>query len=130
MAVAGLSPLTIRSLEDLAQARAEALRCQQTAQEVCLIRVGTATCGAALGALDTLQAIRAYALEIGLSGILIQETGCLGLCALEPVVEVFLPGRPAVLYGRVTPLISRQILDEHVLRGKVLQEYVIQNVKE
>jgi NADP-reducing hydrogenase subunit HndB len=111
----------IHSLEDLSQARALALE-QQPAQAGYVIYIGTATCGLAAGAAETLQALR----QSGPPAAIV-ETGCIGLCSLEPVVEVRQPGCPPVLYGPVTPQAARRIVQEHILQGKIVTELVIAN---
>ena len=56
------------------------------------------------------------------------KIGCLGLCALEPVVQVQTGEQPPVTYGKVTPEVARRILKEHIGKGLIVQEYVIENV--
>ncbi len=114
----------IRSPQDLEQARAQALQ-HQPIRTGCVIYIGTATCCLAMGAADTLDALCQEVQQRQLVDLSIVEIGCMGLCALEPVVEVHLPGRPPVLYGQVTPQAMRRIVQEHVLQGDIIPELVI-----
>ena len=67
----------------------------------------------------------------GQRGILVRQAGNLGLDSWEPIVQVITPAGPGtgegvkVLYGRVTPQAARRILQEHVLGGQVVAEFVI-----
>lgn len=89
------------------------------------IRVGTATCGIAMGAAETLRCLLEAVEAQRLAQIQVEETGCIGLCSLEPLVEVALDGRPSVFYARVDPQAALRILDEHVLGGQIVQDYHI-----
>ena len=73
------------------------------------ILVGMATCGQAAGANEVLEAIRAVVREEKLPFI-VAETGCIGWCSQEPLVDVFIPGHPRVTYGRVTPGRAKEIV--------------------
>ncbi|MEW5867646.1 MAG: (2Fe-2S) ferredoxin domain-containing protein [Chloroflexota bacterium] len=121
--------VVIRSLEDLAQARVDALARQQAkAQESKFhIKVSMASCGIAAGAGETLQAFVRQIEEKNLQGISVTKIGCIGMCALEPIVQVQAPGQPRVTYGKVTPAVARRILMEHFLEGEIVQEYMIES---
>ncbi len=78
------------------------------------ILVGAATCGRSAGALEVLQAINAALEKHRINAILVQ-VGCIGLCYLEPLVDITKPGRPRVLYGSVTPDTASQLVEDYVL---------------
>ncbi|MCS7221376.1 MAG: NADH-quinone oxidoreductase subunit NuoF [Anaerolineae bacterium] len=78
------------------------------------VLVGAATCGRAAGALAVIEAVEKARRERGLE-VLVTEVGCLGLCCMEPVVTVYKPGRPAILYGNVTPPVMNEILQRWLL---------------
>lgn len=125
----------IRSIEDLAQARANALERQRTRDltKRFHIRVGMASCSIAVGAADTLEAIKHILENENLPGVSADQvhisiTGCLGLCALEPVVQVEIVGQPMVTYGKVTPAVAHRILQDHIGKGLLIQEYIVENV--
>jgi NADP-reducing hydrogenase subunit HndB len=118
----------IRSLDDLKKFREEVL--EKKVQDAKLgktqVVVSLGSCGIAAGALHTMQAIREQTETEHLTGILISQTGCIGQCEEEPIVQVITGGQHKVTYGKVNPEVARRILREHVLGGKVVQEYVIE----
>jgi NADP-reducing hydrogenase subunit HndB len=118
----------IKSLEDLKRVREEALekRKVKTTAGNAQITVAMGTCGIAAGARETMKAILKEIETESLSGILVTQTGCIGLCEREPIVQVTAGENPKVTYGKVTPEVAKRILQEHVLNGRVVQEYVIE----
>ncbi len=120
----------IQSLEDLAQAKAAALQKQETDRQTYRfqLRVGMASCSLAAGAQETWDAVQQQIATQNLTYVQLTKTGCNGLCALEPVIQVQETFRPPVTYGRVTPEVVRRIVNEHLEKGWIVQEYVIENV--
>ena len=118
----------IKSLEDLKRLREEALekRKVKTSAGNVQVIVGMGTCGIAAGARDTMKAILNQIETEKLSGVVVTQTGCIGLCEREPIVQVVVGEAPKVTYGKVTPEVARRIIDEHVLAGKAVQEYTIE----
>ncbi|MHB0988769.1 MAG: (2Fe-2S) ferredoxin domain-containing protein [Bellilinea sp.] len=118
---------TIKSLDDLSRIREEVLekrKAKAAAGQIEVI-VGMGTCGIAAGARDTLKAIQEDIQNNHRVGIIVKETGCIGLCEKEPIVQVVIGDRPMVNYGKVTPGVARQILADHVAGGKIVQNHVI-----
>ena len=60
--------------------------------------------------------------------IRVSQTGCIGLCALEPLVQVQIADQAPVTYGKVTPDVAHRILQNHIGKGLVVQEYVVENI--
>lgn len=118
----------IRTLEELRRYRAEALekREQQAMKGTSKIFVAMGSCGIAAGARETLLALLNQIEASQLSGLAISQTGCLGLCEKEPVIQVLVGTQPRVIYGKVTPEVALRILKEHILGGKIVKEYVIE----
>ncbi len=118
---------TIKCAEDLQRLRAEALekrRAKTTAAQV-QITVFMGTCGIAAGARDAMRAILEVIEKDGLEGVLVRQTGCIGLCTSEPLVEVAVADAPPVRYGRVSRERALRIMREHVAGGTPIPEYVI-----
>jgi NADP-reducing hydrogenase subunit HndB len=118
---------TIQSLEELKQFREEVIeekRCKANLGEIQLV-VSLGSCGIAVGALDVLIAVKQQIKADHLSYVNVSQTGCIGLCRHEPILEVTACGAPKVTYGSVTPEIVKRIIREHILGGKVVEEYVI-----
>jgi len=117
----------IKSLEDLKRIREEALekRKVKTESGVAQVTVAMGTCGIAAGARDTMKAILSYIETNNVSGVIVTQTGCIGMCEREPIVQVTIGEQPKVTYGKVTPDIAERIMKEHVQAGKTVSEFVV-----
>jgi (2Fe-2S) ferredoxin len=89
------------------------------------IVVGMATCGIAAGADDVYEAIVDEVNKLGLSNVVIAKTGCIGVCRLEPIVEIIRPGEEKVTYVKMSPYKARRVVASHVLVGTVRNEYTM-----
>ena len=88
--------------------------------------VGMATCGIAAGARPVLNALVESVNELGLNNkVTVSQTGCIGICRFEPVVEVFEPGKEKVTYVRMTAEKAREVAESHLQGGKVLTDYTL-----
>lgn len=119
----------VKSLEELKKLREEAIQKRNAKMTYgnAQVIVGMGTCGIAAGARDTMKAILGQIEKDNLNDIVVTQTGCIGLCEREPIVQVVVGESPKVTYGKVTPMVAERILKEHVLGGKVVQEYVVQS---
>lgn len=89
--------------------------------------VGMATCGIASGARPVLTTLSDAVQKKGLDNVMVTQTGCIGLCQFEPIVEVLEAGKEKVTYVKMTPEKALEIVDRHLVRGQVITEYTIQN---
>ena len=90
------------------------------------IVVGMATCGIAAGARPVLNAFVESVNKEGLvDTVTVSQTGCIGICQYEPVVEVFQPGKEKVTYVKMTAEKAEKVVKEHIKGGKVVEEYTI-----
>jgi NADH-quinone oxidoreductase subunit F len=103
--------MTFEEIQNLARAEWEAFDQSDKPR----ILVGAATCGRSAGALDVLQAIDVALQKHGLDAILVQ-VGCIGLCYLEPLVDITKPGRPRICYGSVTPDTASHLVEDYLVR--------------
>ncbi|MGI6151693.1 MAG: (2Fe-2S) ferredoxin domain-containing protein [Christensenellales bacterium] len=87
--------------------------------------VGMATCGIAAGARKVMSAFIDEVAKRDLHHVTIAQTGCIGLCRLEPIVEVTKADEEKVTYCKVTPEIAREIVASHLVNGIVLHQYTI-----
>ena len=88
------------------------------------IVVGMATCGIAAGARPVLSAFVEGINNEGLaSTVTVSQTGCIGICQYEPVVEVFQAGKEKVTYVKMTAEKAAKVIEEHIKGGKVVEEY-------
>ena len=118
---------TINSIEDLKRLREEAQKIKEMRDQTgkTQIVVGMGTIGIVAGARETLKAILNFIEENNLPDIILRQTGNLGLSGMDPVVKVTLPNQEEVVYGKVTAEIARKIMQDHVVRGNVLAEYLV-----
>ncbi|MBN1997643.1 (2Fe-2S) ferredoxin domain-containing protein [candidate division KSB1 bacterium] len=86
--------------------------------------VAMGTCGIAAGARNVMSALVDEIGTRSLKNTVITQTGCLGYCDQEPLVQVFEQGRPCITYGKVTPEVARKIVADHIVGNKVLSDYV------
>ena len=89
------------------------------------IVVGMATCGIAAGARPVLNAIIEEVENRKLENVKVTQTGCIGMCKLEPLVDVIVPGKEKVTYVHVTPEKARRIGASHVVNGNIVAEYTM-----
>ena len=90
--------------------------------------VGMATCGIAAGARPVLASFVEEVAKEGLTEkVTVTQTGCIGMCQLEPIVEVFVPGKEKVTYAKVSADKAKRVVAEHLKGGKPVEEYVIGN---
>ncbi|MCD8111074.1 MAG: (2Fe-2S) ferredoxin domain-containing protein [Clostridiales bacterium] len=87
--------------------------------------VGMATCGIASGARPVLNLLSNEVQSRQLEGIVVTQTGCIGLCQYEPIVEVFEPGIEKITYVKVNEEKAKNILEEHLIGGKVVEKYLL-----
>lgn len=87
--------------------------------------VGLATCGIASGARPVLNRLAELVQEKKLDKVTVTQTGCIGLCQYEPIVEVFEPGKEKVTYVKMTPEKAEEIAEQHLVRGIVLKKYTL-----
>ena len=94
------------------------------------IVVGMATCGIAAGARPVLNAFVEAVSEAGLSDtVTVTQTGCIGICQYEPVVEVYEAGKEKVTYVKLDADKAKTIVEKHLKGGNVVTEYTIAQVK-
>ena len=88
--------------------------------------VGMATCGIAAGARPVLNAFVEGVNKSGLENkVSVTQTGCIGICQYEPVVEVFEAGKDKVTYVKMTPEKAQEVIEKHLKGGHVIGEYTI-----
>jgi len=119
---------TLKELEEIRQRTLDRVN-QRKDRTTTRIVVGMATCGIAAGARPVLLAIMEEVEKLGLTDVTVAQTGCIGLCKVEPIVEVFRPGEEKVTYVKMDAEKARRIVREHVKDGKVVEEYTLHVVQ-
>lgn len=89
------------------------------------VLVGMATCGIAAGARPVLNTLVDETAKRGLHNVTITQTGCIGICQYEPIVEVIAPGKEKVTYVKMTPEKAVRVVNDHLVNGNVVTEYTI-----
>ena len=120
----------ICSLQDLEEARTNAVNEAATeSQEYPFeIRVSLGSCGIAAGADETLETIQQFIRDNDWLGVRTKVIGCVGMCALEPIVQVVERNQPPVTYGKVIPAVVRRIFGEHIEKRIIVREYLVENI--
>ncbi|MBS3995693.1 MAG: (2Fe-2S) ferredoxin domain-containing protein [Alkaliphilus sp.] len=121
----------MKSLMELAKIREEAMKKVdiRNDREGTRIVVGMATCGISAGARPVLMAAVEEVRTRNLQEIVVSQTGCIGICRLEPLVEVYKQGEEKVTYVEMTADKMKRVIAEHIVNGKVVNEYTIGSVK-
>ena len=117
----------IKSLEELTKIKEQAvkgLKMRDSGKKGKIV-VAMGTCGIAAGAKDTLRAVVDSLSEKGVEDISVIQSGCFGLCDVEPTIEVHLEGSDPIIYGNVTPGNAKRIVEQHVIGGKVVGDLIV-----
>ena len=118
----------MKSLQELAAIRdrmKQTVNTREAAHDTTRVVVGMATCGIAAGARPVLNAFTEEIARRDLAGVLVTQTGCIGLCQYEPIVEVTMPGQEKVTYAKMTPEKVSRVVAEHIIGGKPVTEFTI-----
>ena len=115
----------LKTLEDLKKLREEAQQDLKVRLETgTKITVGMGTCGIAAGARETMHAILEELKKREIEAH-VTTVGCIGMCVKEPLVDIEQAGRPRITYGNVTPDMVPRLIEEHLIKGNVVQEWVV-----
>ena len=118
----------MKSLAEL-QAIRDKARSQMTAREDSddniRVLVGMATCGIAAGARPVMTALMEEITKRELPKVTVTQTGCIGICQYEPLVEVVAPGKDKVTYVNMTPEKAIRVVNDHLVNGNVVTEFTI-----
>ncbi len=112
----------LQAIRDKARA---AVNIRENAEAETRVLVGMATCGIAAGARPVLNAFVEEVAKRGLQDVMVTQTGCIGICQYEPVVEVVTPGKEKVTYVKMTAEKAVRVVNDHLVNGNVVAEYTI-----
>ena len=118
----------MKSLQELAAIRDRMKQTVQTRElspDCTRVVVGMATCGIAAGARPVMLKFLEEIQKRNLQNVTVSQTGCIGMCRLEPMLDVIMPGKEKVTYVRVNPDMVPRIVAEHIVNGRPVQEYTI-----
>lgn len=118
----------MKSLEELKAIREKMKRQMEVRdndENTIRVVVGMATCGIAAGARPVMTAFLDEVERRGLKNVSVSQTGCIGVCRLEPVAEVFVPGEEKVTYVKLRPDMVPAIVEQHLVNHNVVTDYTI-----
>ena len=116
---------SLAELEAIRQRTLEKVAMRKEGEDAVRVVVGMATCGIAAGARPVMLAFMDEINKRGLLNVTVAQTGCIGMCRLEPIVEISVPGKEKVTYVKVNPDMVPRIVSEHVVNGNPVTEYTI-----
>jgi NADP-reducing hydrogenase subunit HndB len=116
----------MKTIEDLKRVREKYQADLKVRQEGSIqVIVGMGTCGIAAGAREVMSAILDEIAKRKLQDVTVRQTGCIGMCEKEVLVDVMRPGEPRITYGSVTPAAVARIIGEHVVNGRIVEDLVV-----
>ena len=98
---------------------------EDTGDDAIRVVVGMATCGIAAGARPVLNAFVDEVAKRNLKGVTVSQTGCIGMCQYEPIVEVIQPGKEKVTYVKMTADKVAKVVNDHIVNGNPVAEYTV-----
>ena len=116
---------SMAELEAIRQKTLENIAMRKEVHDAARVVVGMATCGIAAGARPVMLAFMDEIAKRHLDHVTVSQTGCAGMCRLEPMVDVYVPGQEKVTYVKLTPDMVPRIVTEHIVNGRVVEEYTI-----
>lgn len=116
---------SLAELEAIRQKTLENIAMRKEVHDSARVVVGMATCGIAAGARPVMLAFVEEINKRKLDHVTVSQTGCVGMCRLEPMVDVYLPGQEKVTYVKLTPDMVPRIVAEHIVNGRPVLEYTI-----
>lgn len=118
----------MKSLAELAAIREKTLanvNMRNGNEDKIRVVVGMATCGIAAGAREVLNAFSEEIAKRNLSNVVVSQTGCIGMCRLEPLVEVYVPGGEKFTYVKLNREAAARIVAEHLVNNSPCQDLLI-----
>lgn len=116
---------SLAELEAIRQKTLENIAMRKEVHDSARVVVGMATCGIAAGARPVMLAFVEEINKRKLDHVTVSQTGCMGMCRLEPMVDVYMPGQEKVTYVKLTPDMVPRIVAEHIVNGRPVLEYTI-----
>ena len=116
---------SLAELEAIRKKTLERISLRKDDEDTARVVVGMATCGIAAGARPVMLGFMEELQKRGLSNVTVSQTGCIGMCRLEPMLDVIMPGKEKVTYVKVNPDMVSRIVAEHIVNGRPVQEYTI-----
>ncbi len=116
---------SIAELEAIRQRTLDKVLLRKEEKDAVRVVVGMATCGIAAGARPVMLAFVEELKRRNLMNVTVSQTGCIGMCRLEPMVDVIVPGQEKVTYVNVKPEMVGRIVAEHIVNGRPVEGFTI-----
>lgn len=116
---------SLAELQAIKERTLKAMSARNDSEDATRIVVGMATCGIAAGARPVMNAFTEEIARRSLKGVTVSQTGCIGMCQYEPIVEVFVPGKEKVTYVQMTEEKVAKIVSDHIVNGNIVTEYTV-----
>lgn len=116
---------SIAELEAIRQRTLDKVLLRKEGKDAVRVVVGMATCGIAAGARPVMLSFVEELKRRNLVNVTVSQTGCIGMCRLEPMVDVIVPGQEKVTYVNVKPEMVGRIVAEHIVNGRPVETYTI-----
>ena len=116
---------SLAELEAIRKKTLERISLRKDDEDSIRVVVGMATCGIAAGARPVMLGFMEELNKRGLSNATVSQTGCIGMCRLEPMVDIYMPGKEKVTYVHMNPEKVARVVAEHIVNGRVVEEYTI-----
>ena len=94
------------------------------------IIIGMGTCGIAAGAREVMSAALDEQAVRKLNDVQLQQTGCIGMCEKEVLLDVIRPNEPRITYGNVKPADVKRIIADHVVNGRIIEDLVVGKIEQ
>jgi len=118
--------MQIKNLEDLRKIKAESQKATETRkQNDTQIIIGMGTCGIAAGAREVMKAVLDELAKRKINNVSVLQTGCIGMCQKEPLLDIVRPGEDRVTYGPVKPTDVPRIIADHLVNGNIVEDLVV-----
>ena len=116
---------SLKELEAIRDRMRQTVNTRESDNNTIRVVVGMATCGISAGARPVLNAIVEELARENVAGVQVTQTGCIGICQYEPVVEVYEPGKEKVTYVKMTPEKAIRMVRQHLIKGEPVEDYII-----
>ena len=116
---------SLKELEAIRDRMRQTVNTRESDSNTIRVVVGMATCGISAGARPVLNAIVEELARENVAGVQVTQTGCIGICQYEPVVEVYEPGKEKVTYVKMPPEKAIRMVHQHLIKGEPVEDYII-----
>lgn len=120
---------SLAELQEIRNKTKEKLLLREEKGDAVRIVVGMATCGIAAGARPVLTTIVDEVEKRHLTDVSVTQTGCIGICQYEPIIEVYIPNQEKVTYVKMTPEKAVRVVNDHIVNGNIVNEFTIGSIQ-